>query len=609
MSKIKILPPDQAQKIAAGEVVERPANVLKELIENSLDAGATKITIHIQNGGQDLIQITDNGHSMNLEDARLSIKNHATSKLRSVDELEGISTFGFRGEALASISSVSKMTITIREKKSDHGIKLNIENGTVQSEEKVSCNPGTKIEIREIFYNLPARKKFLKKRETEWRTIYQIFTAFCLDNLSCEFSIYHDEKNILKCPPQKKLEDRFAQIFGKNLLNEMVTCDVKEDSMKLTIEGIISRPTHARYDRNQIFFFVNNRWIKNYKLSSALIKGYKGSLGAQRYPSGCIKIKIDPSLVDINIHPRKEEVQFFHPRKVETAIEKMVEKHLNEIVSKDLGFHNSSYTTQQNSQQKKPSHSASEGRSTNPTESFFADSTPNYFSQKKEIPVFESQKSYSQPPVQIKTEKFAASEPELPTTRNYKLVGQFKNTYIIIENKDGIVIIDQHAAHEAVLYEMFMQNFENITTVELIFPELISLSNANTELMLKNLEFFRSHGIMLKQFGKNQFTLHAIPAYLKNTSVKKIIEETLTEIHENKKLDAQEFAKKINHKLRAMMACKAAIKAGDVLDDTQIYELIDQLNKIENRLTCPHGRPTTWRITLHEIERKFRRVI
>lgn len=613
MGKIKILPPHEAQKIAAGEVVDRPANVVKELIENSLDAGASLITLSCHEGGKKNITLIDNGCGMSHDDARLAILNHATSKLSCVDDLQAVATFGFRGEALASVAAVSHMTLTTKTADAQEGIQLTLEAGTILAEQATACNTGTSLEINDLFFNVPARKKFLKKEETEWHAIYTMVQALCLAHRSCAFTIHHNDHLVLHAPAANTLKERIAQIFDAQLAHVMIPCKTQAKDGSFSITGAVSHPTHHRYDRNQIFLFVNNRWVKNHKLGQALIKAYASILPARRYPSAALFITIDPLLVDINIHPRKEEVQFLHPRLVEEAVEAMVHVALQEKTSQDLGkkVFVSPFTAQA------PAHKIAAPTFAQISQATAKPATTSWnFGPKKEIPQPHVLAMAAPLPEQeIKEREIAATQAtiyqESATQQpefDYTLIGQVLMTYIIIETHEGIVMIDQHAAHERILYNLFAQRFTNVATTQLMFPQLITLTVHESHLLKPWLQLFADHGILLEPLNEHQLMLKALPVTLKNVAVEELLKMAASELHENSTLNAADLNVVLNDKLRAMMACKAAIKAGDVLDEQQMHELIRKLHATENRMTCPHGRPTTWKISRNEIERSFKRV-
>ncbi|MDP3889288.1 MAG: DNA mismatch repair endonuclease MutL [bacterium] len=336
MPKIKILPLHEAQKIAAGEVVERPANIVKELIENALDAAATTISVHIEDGGKKLIRVIDTGCGMDVQDAQLCFDKHATSKITHVDALEHINTFGFRGEALASIAAVSKITLITKERDTTEGTKVTVEQNTVIDTQPVSANTGTDIAVHDLFYNIPARKKFLKVRDTEWRHILHLVQAFCLDYPEIHFKLFSDGKQIINCPATQNIRARCAQVWDQHISSDMLTIEAHREDNTFSILGIITNHQQFRYDRNTIFFFVNKRWVKDFKLSNALLKGYQNVLPHGKYPTACISITVDPTLVDINIHPRKEEVKFMHPRLIEQLIQQTVKQALEIHISANL---------------------------------------------------------------------------------------------------------------------------------------------------------------------------------------------------------------------------------------------------------------------------------
>lgn len=330
-NKIIELPPHEAQKIAAGEVIERPANALKELIENSIDAQATAISIYIEYGGHAQIKVIDNGYGMSAEDALKAFSHHATSKIKSVDDLGHIHTFGFRGEALTSIDAVSETTIETREQAALHGTRVHKKGGEIITVTDAACPIGTTITVNNIFFNVPVRKKFLKPPETELRAINQLFFALCASQPSIHFQLFHNQKQLYNCPPADSLKNRVAQLWQHSTTSRMMSLTgyIKNG---VSVTGIISDYHVHKYDKNSIYIFVNGRWIKNHSLAKALIKGYAGGLPGDKFPAAIIMLTIDPQVVDINVHPRKQEVQFLHPRIVESAIMQAVQETLQKQV-------------------------------------------------------------------------------------------------------------------------------------------------------------------------------------------------------------------------------------------------------------------------------------
>src|SRR5690606_16300822 len=341
MAKIKQLSHHEAQKIAAGEVVERPTNIVKELVENSIDAGATRISIYIEDAGKQLVRITDNGCGMDFADAQICFDRHATSKITHVDQLGTINTFGFRGEALACIAAVSQVILITKEEQALEGTCIKINANTINTVSSIACATGTDISIRNLFFNVPARKKFLKTSATEWRAIQLLFNAFCFDYPHIHFSLFSENKQINNCPVVDTVKNRALQLWEPTLHQHLITVQ-SEANDAYNIDGVISDHQQYRYDKSSIYFFVNKRWVKNYHLSSAFIKGYVNVIPNGRYPIAAINITVTLDEVDINTHPRKEEVKFLHPRRVEQslqdAVKKALEPNLSQQIKRDVIF-------------------------------------------------------------------------------------------------------------------------------------------------------------------------------------------------------------------------------------------------------------------------------
>lgn len=626
MAKIRQLPIHEAQKIAAGEVVERPANVVKELVENALDAKSSSISLYIEDGGKKLIRIIDNGTGMSSEDAHMCIKHHATSKITTIHDLETITTFGFRGEALSSIAAVSKITLITKEIDAAIGTQLEIEESSVVKETAVACNAGTDIAVQDLFYNVPARKKFLKTKETEWRAILQLFYAFCLDYPMVSFKLYSENKLVHNCPGVQHISIRLAQLYESSLAQSILLIEnTGEDRMDLGLSGAICQPNYNRYDRNCIFLFVNQRWVKNHKLSQAFIKGYQKMLQPERYPVGFIFINIDPKCVDINIHPRKEEVQFLHPRIVENFIEATVKQRLEAYHAQNLGIKLQPYLSQQSlNQQEITVNNIKEKEQALPSEAekqnFLAMLNQNFTPPKlvqPQLPVNQSiilpapiaENSISQPIEKIVGNIIEAKIESVveKDTINFTLIGQVLFTYIIIETEEGLVLIDQHAAHERIMYERLGKKFNEIIPVKLLFPNVINLISHDISLLSPYLSLFATFGVTIEQISNSELIVHETPIFLKNQPLDDLIKQVISLIHENCNIEANQLRKIIQEKIHAQMSCKSAIKAGDKLTIESMNNLIKELYNTENKLTCPHGRPTIWPISKYEIEKKFKR--
>jgi len=628
MSVIKILSDQEAKKIAAGEVVERPASVVKEIIENSLDAGATKVTLHIEKAGKKLIRVVDNGCGMMPDDAKLCFANHATSKVTSLSDLQTLSTFGFRGEALASISSVSKVVLQTRFHDQETGVLIEYREGKVCEEKVIACASGTDLSIGDLFYNTPVRQKFLKQDETEWNQIQNLFYAFCLSNVSVHFQLYRDGRMVLQAPSVEKITDRVMQIWDHNLAQNMVELVIDDNKISKNkisenknktckISGLISRHNFWRYGRQQMFFFVNGRWVKNSELSKGLLKGYRGVLPPARFPAAFLFFTLDSSLVDINVHPRKEEVRFARPVSVTNTLQKFVTQTLEKLLSKQL----SSVATkpevfvedfsQTNSLQNISQNISRDTRG--PVSSVMGTGVPevvlqnygtnnftnNPWAQNK---IIQNKIVQNKTEVQKETQKIIA-----PQESAGKIIGQLLNTYIVVENKSGLVLIDQHAAHERILYEKYLKIFEHKDGTRLIFPEIIKLGEHKLKLVLQEKDFLNQQGIEVEQIGVEELAIKTSPPKLQAQSLRDLIFEMIEFIESNDMLEQEVFRKKLNEHVHSHMACKMAVRAGDKLSHEMMSNIITDLCSVDNRFICVHGRPTTWSMSVAELEKTFRR--
>lgn len=628
MGKIKQLSAVEAQKIAAGEVVERPANALKELLENSIDAGASEITVFLEDGGKALIKVIDNGYGMSLEDSRMSIVHHATSKIETVNDLNKITTFGFRGEALSSICSVSKVQITTKQNTDITGINLIIENGKIITEKEIACNTGTEITIHELFYNIPARRKFLKTTNTEYRNCLQFFQIIALAYPNISMQLFHNGERTQNCPSVIDITQRAAQIYDHQLTLSLLPIMGSGDKIKIT--GAISDRHYIRYDRSQIITLVNKRWIKNYKLNQSILKGYSNVLPPARYPASIIDITIDSDLIDINVHPKKEDVLFLQANIIEQLIEKSVKQKLQETIlptpknhtvntnnpinysfvkSEPYRFETVKFAdnifAQENLKQKKsyqdleeifsePKKIDIEVKNSEQNINF-----ENIFSEQKDKDPI-NKKSDSN----INFENITVCE----KTANFNIIGQLNKTYILLQTDEGLMLVDQHAAHEAVLFEKFSNNFNSISTISLMFPEIIILTKNELSIAIAHEKFFKEQGIEFEQFGNTQIKITGMPIHSKNINIQELIKEIIALINEHERTDKKEFYTLITKKTHSMMACRTAVKAGDVLNHLQMEQLLNDLYLLEHKLTCPHGRPTSWLISTYEIEKKFKRI-
>lgn len=637
MNKIKILPTEEAQKIAAGEVVERPANIVKETLENSIDAYSTQISLYIEDSGKKLIRIQDNGCGMSNDDAKLCFITHATSKINNLDDLENISSFGFRGEALASISAVSKVDMATKTNKQELGIKIEYSQNQILSEEKISMPTGTDLQIKDLFYNIPVRKKFLKQNETEWNQILNTFQAFCLSNINIHFKLFKDGRLVINAPATEKQQERITQLWGHNFsqnLISLVSANPKHFKNKdINFTGLISNHNFWRYGRQQIFFFVNNRYVKDKDLSKALVKGYTGVLPPARFPATFIFLNVPNDFVDINVHPKKEEVRFLKPKTVTNYLQRLVKETLDANVrglfgNKDL---NNNWIPNQTSNCRARLWRTQKDDKTENQPLIHSDLVSGSSNKNFHIPkfntnpkslFFESKAETKLAPnilrprvLEYKKEQTTIYNKEesektfntANTQNKFKIIGQFARTYIIAQSEQDLLLIDQHDAHERVIYDRITKKFENHHGTKLMFPEIIDLNSKEIEQIKQAQSFLLRQGIETEFFGKNQLAIKSSPPNIQNKSLKELIFEILEFIKENEKLDGETFRKKLNDRVHAQVACKSAIKAGDSLSFEQMEKIVNDLQKTTNPLTCPHGRPTTWLISRHSIEKQFKR--
>jgi len=542
MRTINILPEDIISKIAAGEVIERPASVVKELLENSIDAGADRISIKIENGGKKLIKVVDNGVGMSKEDLLLCIERHATSKIHSLSDIFNLKTLGFRGEALPSIGAVAKLKISSKPHDQLIGYRIEMEGGRFICLEEVGIPAGTIVEVRDLFYNMPARRKFLKSDKVEADHIIDIITKISLCYPNINFTFEHGKKSIFNLPSSDDLIIRFSRLFGKETANSIIKGNYIYDDISITV--YISKPDISRAKGDRLFFYVNKRNIKDKLIMSAVMEAYSQKLTKGRYPQGAIFIQIDPKNVDFNVHPTKQEVRFKEEGKVYKTIFSCIKSLLD-------------------------------SQSLIPTNNISFKIAEEPITYKTNIPQFN----------------------EIPY-----VIGQLKKTYIICETKEGILLVDQHAAHERIIYERLKSDFLNkrIISQKLIEPYQIELGPVDAEKVYERLDFFMNLGIEIKPFGGNTFIITSYPSILKNTKWESFFMEILQENKRN--MNAFENSLKI-------MACYGAIKAGDILNRQEMEKLLEELYKTDIPTNCPHGRPILKQITYHELEKMFKRII
>ncbi|MBS3137612.1 DNA mismatch repair endonuclease MutL [Candidatus Woesearchaeota archaeon] len=562
MGKIKELDKDLVNKIAAGEVIERPASVVKELVENAIDAGAAHISIEVIEGGKSFIKVSDDGCGIEKEDVVISIQRHTTSKIDNLQDLFQITTLGFRGEALASIASIAKLEMITKTKESDVGVSITVENGNVLKQEYVSAKQGTTITISDIFYNIPARKKHLKGIAVEFSHILDIITRYALIHSEIHFLLTHNGKIIINSPSTADMLGNIVTIYGRDLTKELLPLSFANGDVEIT--GYIGRPNAARTDKEYQSLYINKRYIKNYILNKAVYDGYGTFLFHGRHPIFILNINILPQKVDVNVHPSKSVVRIDKEYLIYEAIKKAV---IDTLVEENL--------------------------------------IPEIIESKpKEIDAKLMMSSSGQF-IEYQTAFTQSSLQKQKQILNIRLIGKIHNTFIIAEDEKGMILVDQHAAHERVMYEKFLKEYKDkqIQVQQLLTPIVLHITPNECVIIEQNIELLQNAGFHLEQFGHDCYLLRSLPSVFGRTQHKQLIYDILDELNLGETVKIED----IKEERIARAACRSAVKAHDVLEFPEIYKILEALFQCENKFTCPHGRPAIIHYSLYELEKKFKR--
>lgn len=642
MSVINVLDPQTANLIAAGEVVDRPAAVAKELLENAIDAGSTAVTIEIKNGGSSLIRVTDNGRGMAPDDVKNSVLRHATSKIRTPKDLEGIMTLGFRGEALAAISSISRFQIISKEPHADFGACMSMEGEKLLSFEEAGCPDGTTVTVRDIFFNVPARRKFLKKDATETAYISQYVERIALSHPDIAIKFIADSRVRFSTSGTGELYDTIYSVFGREFLDGLTK--IEHNGEKISIRGFISLPDKAKINRNHQILFVNNRLVRSRIISYAVEDAYKSYIMTERYPAFILFVDINPYLVDINVHPAKLEVRFADDALVREsvyfAVKNHLEKTLNPIKEDFLKKSEDEFERQMIKNAFVPLGEKKEAeqqeifvpkitREAPPafTPQFsFAEAVPIEEKESPSTLTFRSNdvaqeirnsalsfvgKAEENPPVEEsvpeKNETLAEDKcEEVPATKFAKYRGVVFDTYVIAEYDDAIYLIDKHAAHERIIYEGLKSRLRTTGTQGIIDTRVISLTPVEFAVAMDNLSLLSECGFDLEQFGDTSLALRGVPSEFASLDVsycEKLLSEMITDLLSGK--SAKLTKEEVFDKTLYTAACKAATKAGYPDSEESYTYLINKLFEMENVFCCPHGRPIMVKYTKYQIERMF----
>jgi len=637
---IRTLDEQLVNRIAAGEVVERPASALKELIENALDAGAMRLEIEAEMGGRRLIRVRDDGIGMTRTDALHALQRHATSKIASDADLMRITTLGFRGEALPSIASISRMEILTRAFEEDTGTRIVVEGGEVKSVEEVGAPIGTTVTVRDLFYNVPARLKFLKTVPTELGHMIETVTRYAFAYPDVSFRLVHERQELIFTPGNGDLLTAAASIWGRETVQGMVSVDYERDGIR--VWGLIAPPHQTRPTRQHQYFFVNLRPVRNKTLTAALDEAYKTLTPEKRYPACILLVGIDPRQVDVNVHPAKIEVRFQREQAVFEAVVNAIRAALLQHGMIPSALPPSASRGQTITPPRPPdaetihqilmqraglAPTEAVGTPARPETHMDADGTaalPELHSAAVETPAYPETPANADPFVSARhavaptptpadeTPPLLETEP-LQTTHlpfahlldDLYILGQVRNTYIVASTRQGLVIIDQHVAHERVLYEQlcYRRGASPIPKQHLLTPETLQLSRRDALLLHEKLPELEAIGFELEPFGVDTYLIRAVPAALKGDPVQTLrdIIDELVELSVSKRLPIA------REQIWITTACKLAVKAGDPLSMPEMRKLIEDLARTENPYLCPHGRPITIVLTWHEIERKFKR--
>lgn len=616
--KIHILSPELSNKIAAGEVVQRPAAVVKELIENSLDAKAKRISIIVKDAGKASIQVVDDGEGMSEQDASLAFRRHATSKIHSASDLEEIRTLGFRGEALASIAAVAQVELKTRTDSDDLATHIRIEGSETIEKSKSALERGTNITVRNLFYNTPARRNFLKKRHTELKNITDVIVRMAIAYPEVEWFYASDDEVMLDLKSQS-VERRVAEVFGKSQFGSMFKFDDANELM--TVNGFLGKPDFARKSRIEQFVFLNRRFIFNRMINHAVFQAYEHMLEKGSFPFFILNLTIDPKKIDVNVHPSKMEVKFENESNIYRIILSVVRKALaaNDLIP-SMSFRDGNAVSPFDAKFRFSEQAWKQGAIDQTAAPVFplrpdirsceqsTPTTPNVIglddirSSESSPESLLSSDATSSSLNRVLAQRSALDQSQMPES---KPIWQAHNKYIISQIPGGLMIVDQHAAHERILYERVMANFENTlpSSQQLLFPETVDLGASDYSLVKELLPDLVHLGFDMRLFGKNTVVIDGIPADVRVGNEKKILQEVLDEFKNNEHTGVKD----VRDNLAKSFACKAAIKAGDRLTVTEMVVLIEHLFLAKMPYVCPHGRPVIVRIPLEELDKRFGR--
>lgn len=602
---IQLLPDNIANQIAAGEVIQRPASAVKELLENAVDAGATEIKLFVADAGKSLVQVVDNGKGMSETDARLSFERHATSKIRSIDDLFHIRTMGFRGEALASIAAVAQVELKTKRPNDDAGTYIEIEDSIVKKQEPVAMQPGTSIAMKNLFFNVRARRNFLKSNPSELRHIIDEFIRVSMAFPQLFFSLTSNGQEVFHLEPGS-LKQRIVQILGANYQSKLVAVNEETDYMNIT--GFVGKPETARKTRGEQFFFVNNRFIKSAYLNHAVMKAFDSLLPKDSFPMYALFISIDPAVVDINVHPTKQEIKFEDDRIIHAFVESAVKHALAQFsITPPLDFALDADIQSLDAISKPQEKTIERAGSSSPLfKSFSGKDQAHYIENKSEL---KNWKDFFEPAkTDVPTQAHSVEQLHhglAQESEQFSKLSQLHNTFIIAQNDEGYYLIHQQNAHERILYERFADALESnpIVVQRSLFPATIDLNNADAALLTELLPYLKKLGFLLEPFGGSSFILQGTPTMLDTGNEHKILEQVLEQY--------KHFSTNLSYsrveKLLRTMAMQQSIKENKVLSENEMDTLVKELFTCKTPGTTPNGKPTFFAFYTNELKKMFGR--
>lgn len=595
MSRIRLLPETVASQVAAGEVIERPASVIKELIENSIDAGARKIDIFIRRGGISLMRVIDDGCGMDRDDTLLSLERNATSKIRSVSDLEAIATLGFRGEALPSIASVSRFRLTTREPNAVVGTEIVVNGGKIDIVRDGGEAPGTQVEVRSLFYNVPARRKFLRAENTEGRNVEHQLHLQAIGHAGVGFTFARDDRVVFQLPGTATLSDRIRDLYGNELLAQLLSLNGASSS-QIKISGLIGQPGLSRQTRSQQLVFVNGRPIESPLITTAIREGYHTALMKGQYAVTFLFLELDPGAVDVNVHPAKREVRFRDPNSVREAIVRAIQERL---------------ARGRADWQEKFRAPTATATPTQPVVNLTL--RPQAVAPEesdRELPQFAPTRSARREQVfgkPVDVEPDAATKRE-GRQQQFQIIGVLNKLYVLMENADGLVLVDQHAAHERILFEELRRRMEDqgVPSQKLLISQTFELPPRDADWIEQNMSIFQKMGIGIESFGPNTFKIDSLPGFLNLTDSAQFMRKVIDNL---KSASDRSSPLRLGEEMIAKTVCRHAVKANDPLRYLEVEKLIQDLLDCDLPYCCPHGRPTMIQISHAELEKKFGRKV